>query len=64
MTIKLFPGLVLVLGGILLGSSANAVEMRVSSDFSGGSAKVLNIDQTSNSIRVMPAGNPERGMRC
>jgi hypothetical protein len=38
--------------------------LRVSSDFAGGSAKVLNIDQTNNSVRITPAGDPKQGWPC
>jgi hypothetical protein len=39
-------------------------KLRVSSDFPGGSAKVLNIDQTNAMVRITPAGAPERGWPC
>jgi DNA-directed RNA polymerase subunit RPC12/RpoP len=38
--------------------------LRVSSDFASGSAKVLNIDQANNSVRITPAGNPKQGWPC
>ena len=55
-----------LLGGILVSSSikAPAMELRVSSDFPGGSAKVLHIDQLNGSVRIMPAGDPKRGWPC
>ena len=38
--------------------------LRVISDFPGGSAKVVSIDQTNAVIRISPAGNPDRGFVC
>src|SRR5215469_8869283 len=53
---------VFVLGGI--SSSTIADELRVSSNFAGGSAKVLNVDPSNNFIRIMPAGDPLHGFPC
>jgi len=57
-----------LLGGILLSCSIHAAdtdpELRVSSNFPGGSARVLNIDQSNNSVRIMPAGDPTHGWPC
>ena len=53
--------LLFILGSVLLGYSATAAELRVSSDFAGGSAKVLDIDQDNNFVRVVPAGDPAHG---
>ena len=39
-------------------------ELRVSTDFEGGSAKVESVDQTARVIRFMPDGNPQRGWPC
>jgi zinc carboxypeptidase/carboxypeptidase M14-like protein len=41
-----------------------ASALRVSSNFPGGSAKVLNLDPTNNFVRITPAGDPERGWPC
>ncbi len=38
--------------------------LRVSSDFPGGSATVLNLDQTNNRVCITPAGDPKRGWPC
>src|SRR5262245_56978727 len=38
--------------------------LRLSSDFSGGSATVLSIDQQSRMIRIRPESNPDRGWEC
>jgi hypothetical protein len=38
--------------------------LRVSSDFPGGSAKVLSLDLTNSMIRITPAGDPDRGWPC
>ncbi len=48
----------------LLVSTAAYAELSVASDFEGGSARVLSIDQGSRTIRFMPAGDPERGWPC
>src|SRR4051812_15321216 len=40
---------------------ANAA-LRVTSDFEGGSAQVLRLDQETQTVSISPAGNPERGM--
>ncbi|QDU74932.1 Zinc carboxypeptidase [Bremerella volcania] len=41
-----------------------AGELAVESDFSGGSAKVLEIDQAKRVIRIEPEANPQRGWEC
>ncbi len=52
--------------GCLVAFALNAVaaELRVSTDFEGGSAQVEAIDQTTRVIRFMPAGDPQRGWPC
>lgn len=47
----------------LLSLAAHA-ELSVTSEFEGGSARVLSIDQATRTIRFMPAGDPERGWPC
>lgn len=39
-------------------------ELSVTTDFEGGSARVLSIDQGTRTIRLMPAGDPARGWPC
>lgn len=41
-----------------------AGELAVDSDFSGGSAKVIEIDQENRIIRIEPETNPQRGWEC
>jgi hypothetical protein len=41
-----------------------ARQLRVSTDFEGGSARVLGIDQAARLVRFMPGGDPERGWPC
>lgn len=41
-----------------------AAELRVSTEFEGGSAIVESIDQDARVIRVMPGGDPQRGWPC
>jgi hypothetical protein len=43
---------------------ALAADLTVSTDFEGGSARVLSIDQDSETIRISPAGDPARGWPC
>lgn len=46
-----------------LATSAQA-DITVVTDFEGGSAKVVAIDQGAKSIRIMPGGDPARGWPC
>jgi hypothetical protein len=39
-------------------------EIKVATDFEGGSAKVLSVDQVKKVVRIMPGGDPERGWPC
>ncbi len=55
--------LVFALCALFVSVSARA-ELSVTSNFEGGSAHVLSIDQNSRTIRFMPAGDPERGWPC
>jgi hypothetical protein len=48
----------------LLTCTSVAAELRVSTDFEGGSARVESIDQATRVIRFMPDGNPQRGWPC
>ena len=48
----------------LLGCAAQGAELRVSSDFEGGSARVESIDQAARVIQFMPGGDPKRGWPC
>jgi hypothetical protein len=48
----------------LIAGNAIAADVRVSTDFEGGSARVESIDQTTRTIRLMPAGDPQRGWAC
>lgn len=41
-----------------------ASRISVSTDFEGGSARVLGIDQSTRTIRFMPGGDPARGWNC
>ena len=41
-----------------------AADLRVSTDFEGGSARIESIDQAARIIRFMPDGNPQRGWPC
>lgn len=54
---------VVVCGGALV-TAAVGGELVVSSDFENGSAEVVGLDQASGTIRVRPAGDPQRGWPC
>src|SRR5687767_11430688 len=41
-----------------------ASELRVDTNFEGGSARVETIDQVLRIVRIVPAGDPERGWPC
>ena len=41
-----------------------AEDLRVSIDFSGGSGKVVNIDQQRRAIEIQPSPHPDRGWAC
>ncbi|NBV25077.1 MAG: zinc carboxypeptidase [Proteobacteria bacterium] len=49
---------------LTVAASTHAADLRVSTDFEGGSAKVESIDQAARVIRFMPDGNPQRGWSC
>lgn len=38
--------------------------LSATADFEGGSARILDIDQQSGTVRFMPAGTPDRGWTC
>jgi hypothetical protein len=46
------------------GPASNAPQLRISSDFPGGSARVLSIDQDNNTVHITPADDPKRGFPC
>jgi hypothetical protein len=57
-------------GGLLIGSllafagAALGGELRVSTDFPGGSARVEAVDQATRTIRFLPGGDPAHGWPC
>jgi hypothetical protein len=65
---KLILCLALVLGGIFLGCYSTALgsdlPLQVISDFPGGSATVLGIEQDNNTVHIKPAGDPNHGWPC
>jgi hypothetical protein len=52
------------LGAQPTGPASDASQLRISSDFPGGSARVLGIDQDNNTVRITPADDPKRGFPC
>jgi hypothetical protein len=49
---------------LLLASIGLAAELRVSTEFEGGSARIESVDSDARVIRFMPGGDPERGWPC
>ena len=49
---------------LVLAGPASAMDLRVSTDFEGGSARVESVDQAARVIRFMPGGDPGRGWPC
>lgn len=50
---------------VLMGTAVSvAGEVRVNTDFEGGSARVESIDQATRTVRFMPGGDPQRGWPC
>ena len=49
---------------VLLSGSHAYAEIKVITDFPGGSGSVLDIDQQQRIIRLMPTDHPGRGWRC
>ncbi|MEQ2006335.1 MAG: M14-type cytosolic carboxypeptidase [Limisphaerales bacterium] len=49
---------------VLLTCTSVAADLRVSTDFEGGSAKVETVDQAARVIRFMPGGDAQRGWAC
>jgi hypothetical protein len=43
---------------------AAASEISISTDFPGGSGEVVNIDQTSRLVQLLPTAHPDRGWVC
>jgi len=56
--------LTILLGAVLSAFAVSAAELRVSTDFEGGSARVESIDQATRMVRFMPGGDPQRGWPC
>jgi hypothetical protein len=57
-------GLALALTTFALLSPPARGEITVSTDFEGGSARVLHVDQKSETVRIAPGGDPTRGWPC
>ncbi|QDT79404.1 Zinc carboxypeptidase [Gimesia maris] len=53
-----------VLSMFLIVSEASAEDLVVSSDFPGGSAEVIQVDQKQRTILIRPAGDPQFGWPC
>src|SRR3954447_9549230 len=49
---------------LVLAGPAPAMDLRVSTDFEGGSARVESVDQAARVIRFTPGGDPDRGWPC
>lgn len=57
MTKKIFPLLFILSSGI-----ANSQGLKVTTNFESGSARVLLVDQQTQTIKITPAGDPKRGI--
>jgi hypothetical protein len=55
--------LICALGGLPLSLSAQSA-LKVSTDFEGGSARVLGVDAQTGTIRIAPGGDAHRGWVC
>jgi hypothetical protein len=53
-----------VCASLLLAARAGGAELRVSSDFEGGSARVESVDSEKRVVKFMPGGDGERGWPC
>lgn len=58
------PAIVLCLALAGFVASSSVAEVRVSTDFEGGSARVESVDEAARTIRFMPGGDPQRGWPC
>ncbi len=56
--------LLAALAMLALLASAKAAELKVTTDFPGGSATVESIDQATRTIHFMPGGDPAHGWPC
>src|SRR5829696_1243708 len=54
----------LVIAFCLAASGSPAAELRVRTDFPGGSATIESIDQATKTIQLTPGGDPQRGWPC
>ena len=50
--------------GFLVHPLAAQTTLKVSTDFEGGSAKIIEVDSQSNTIRIAPGGDANRGWVC
>src|SRR5262245_35409333 len=60
----LLPPILLFTLANLAASQSVRGQITVATDVEGGSAKVLAVDQSSSSVAIMPAGDPNRGWPC
>src|SRR4051794_13908102 len=58
----MFRSMLIIASIIMAGAAPFAAPLKVSTDFESGSARVLELNQAMQTIRIEPAGNPERGM--
>lgn len=54
----------LILAALALLVSHASAALTVATDFEGGSARVVSIDEATKTIRFMPGGDPARGWPC
>lgn len=52
----------LLIVAFLFSKGLHCQHLRVTTDFESGSARVVNLDEATQTIRILPAGDPKRGM--
>jgi hypothetical protein len=58
----LMKALLFFLFSLLLTKISSAQELRISTNFEGGSARLITLDKETQTIRITPAGHADRGM--
>src|SRR3954462_9608409 len=54
----------LLLAALFLSCAGNALPLGIESDFEGASVRVIQTDDTTQTVRFMPGGDPKRGWPC
>lgn len=59
---KYMKRFLILISAVWISENAAAQELKVYTNFENASATVLKIDSATQTLRIVPAGNPERGM--